>query len=108
MRIGIAADLPPSIGDEDEMMQVFQNLIDNAIEHGWRPIAPSSPAAPCCTRSAEDPGIGGRLGSESAPGKRAPGETSHRPGVRSREFRLPELRLPEHGVACAKAVSPRL
>lgn len=28
------ADLPPVIGDDDELTQVFQNLIDNAIKYG--------------------------------------------------------------------------
>lgn len=28
------ADLPPVIGDDDELTQVFQNLVDNAIKYG--------------------------------------------------------------------------
>ncbi len=41
MRIEVAADaaLPPAIGDTDELAQVFQNLIDNAIKYG-RPGTP--------------------------------------------------------------------
>jgi two-component system phosphate regulon sensor histidine kinase PhoR len=36
MRITIdaAADLPEVIGDSDELMQLFQNLLDNAIKYG--------------------------------------------------------------------------
>jgi two-component system phosphate regulon sensor histidine kinase PhoR len=30
----LAADLPPAIGESDQLAQVFQNLIDNAIKYG--------------------------------------------------------------------------
>jgi len=30
----VLSDLPPVIGDDDELTQVFQNLIDNAIKYG--------------------------------------------------------------------------
>ncbi len=34
-----ARDLPPVIGDGDELVQVFQNLVDNAIKYGRRGTA---------------------------------------------------------------------
>lgn len=33
-RVELPADLPPVLGDEDQLMQVFQNLVENAIKYG--------------------------------------------------------------------------
>lgn len=33
-RIDLPGDLPPVLGDEDQLMQVFQNLVENAIKYG--------------------------------------------------------------------------
>jgi two-component system phosphate regulon sensor histidine kinase PhoR len=46
MRIEVAvpAGLPPAIGDADELAQLFQNLVDNAIKYG-RPETPVRVAA---------------------------------------------------------------
>jgi two-component system phosphate regulon sensor histidine kinase PhoR len=34
VRVEIAPDLPPVLGDEDQLAQVIQNLMDNAIKYG--------------------------------------------------------------------------
>ena len=34
IRLGVPPDLPDVLGDRDELAQVFQNLIDNAIKYG--------------------------------------------------------------------------
>jgi two-component system phosphate regulon sensor histidine kinase PhoR len=34
LRLSLAPDLPPVQGDRDELAQVFQNLVDNAIKYG--------------------------------------------------------------------------
>jgi two-component system, OmpR family, phosphate regulon sensor histidine kinase PhoR len=34
IRLALAADLPDVLGDRDELAQVFQNLVDNAIKYG--------------------------------------------------------------------------
>ncbi|MFO1072020.1 MAG: ATP-binding protein [Geminicoccaceae bacterium] len=59
----IAAGLPAITGDPDQLQQLFENLIDNAVKYGsegkqvtvrarrsrrHRPIADRSPAAPAC------------------------------------------------------------
>jgi two-component system phosphate regulon sensor histidine kinase PhoR len=56
-RIAIDApdSLPPVVGDADELTQVFQNLIDNAISYG----SPGTPIRVAVRPLAELPGIGG-------------------------------------------------
>ena len=34
IKVQAVPDLPPTIGDQDELIQVFQNLIDNAVKYG--------------------------------------------------------------------------
>jgi two-component system, OmpR family, phosphate regulon sensor histidine kinase PhoR len=46
LELTLPDDLPEVIGDEDELAQVFQNLIDNAIKYG-RPHSTVSVAADC-------------------------------------------------------------
>jgi two-component system phosphate regulon sensor histidine kinase PhoR len=36
IRLALPSDLPSVLGDRDELAQVFQNLVDNAIKYGRR------------------------------------------------------------------------
>jgi two-component system, OmpR family, phosphate regulon sensor histidine kinase PhoR len=55
--LALPDDLPNVLGDEDELAQVFQNLIDNAIKYG-RPHSTVTVAADC---PATAPGLSGGL-----------------------------------------------
>ncbi|MDZ4737267.1 MAG: ATP-binding protein [Rhodospirillaceae bacterium] len=61
---GELATLPPIVGDADELAQVFQNLIDNAIKYG-RAGTPIRVSATLVTATAVGGGAGG---TRSAPG----------------------------------------
>ncbi len=53
IELDVPDDLPPVIGDTDQLIQVFQNLIDNAIQYGGGRIAVSARAVD------RIPGMGG-------------------------------------------------
>ncbi len=56
MAIRIEANpLPPVVGDADELAQVFQNLIDNAVKYGARETEVRVVAGPAETASAKAP-----------------------------------------------------
>jgi two-component system, OmpR family, phosphate regulon sensor histidine kinase PhoR len=50
IRAAVPADLPPAIGDPDELAQVFQNLIDNAIKYARAGTTISVEVAPSAKR----------------------------------------------------------
>ncbi len=52
IRIDAAADLPPALGDPDELAQVFQNLIDNAIKYARAGTAITVKVSPSAKRPA--------------------------------------------------------
>ncbi|MEX1109203.1 MAG: ATP-binding protein, partial [Dongiaceae bacterium] len=66
---GDLAALPPIVGDADELAQVFQNLIDNAIKYG-RAGTPIRVSAALVTGPVTGTGAGG---TRSAPGITRPG-----------------------------------
>jgi two-component system phosphate regulon sensor histidine kinase PhoR len=77
----VADDLPPVQGDADELAQVFQNLIDNAIKYGAQGTAIEIAAS-----------------------------RSHRllPGTRSGQRSAVQLVVRDHGVGIAREHLPRL
>ncbi|MBI1245300.1 MAG: PAS domain-containing protein [Alphaproteobacteria bacterium] len=77
----IAADLPPVLADGDQIAQVFQNLIDNAIKYG-RP--------------------GGRVRVSARVAERTP------PGFVARSSRYVEVRVEDDGEGIAREHLPRL
>ncbi|WP_413204605.1 ATP-binding protein [Rhodospirillum sp. A1_3_36] len=80
IRIESDAALPPAIGDGDQLSQIFQNLMDNAIKYGrpgtpvmvgvalcdrGPPAMPAALRAPCLKVSVRDQGEG--IGKEHLP-----------------------------------------
>ena len=57
VHVDIAGDLPPVIGDADQLAQVFQNLIDNAIKYG----RPSTAVRVTAQSAAKPITAGGRM-----------------------------------------------
>ncbi|MCF8479172.1 MAG: histidine kinase [Rhodospirillum sp.] len=80
IRIEAASDLSPAIGDGDQLSQIFQNLVDNAIKYGRTgtsvlirvascdrgpPAMPAALRSPCLKISVRDQGDG--IGKEHLP-----------------------------------------
>jgi two-component system, OmpR family, phosphate regulon sensor histidine kinase PhoR len=82
IRLDLPADLPPVLGDPDELAQVFQNLLDNAIKYS-RPGTPIE--------------LGARPSPKVLPGAR-PGERAGAVAVMVRD----------HGEGIAREHLPRL
>jgi two-component system, OmpR family, phosphate regulon sensor histidine kinase PhoR len=82
IRLDLPADLPPVLGDPDELAQVFQNLLDNAIKYS-RPGTPIE--------------VGARPSPKVLPGAR-PGERAGAVAVMVRD----------HGDGIAREHLPRL
>jgi two-component system phosphate regulon sensor histidine kinase PhoR len=86
-------DLPNVLGDEDELAQVFQNLIDNAIKYG-RPKTTVTVAADCPSTNASAGGHFVRI-AVSDQGEGIPGE--HLPRLTERFYRVDNARSRELG-----------
>ncbi|MEQ8586527.1 MAG: ATP-binding protein [Thalassobaculaceae bacterium] len=56
VRVEVAADLPPVIGEPDELTQVLQNLMDNAIKYGRSGTVVEVSAEPAARVPAAYPG----------------------------------------------------
>ena len=58
IRLAVPPDLPDVLGDRDELAQVFQNLIDNAIKYGRVgseiTLRAATGSRPCCGNSVSD------------------------------------------------------
>jgi len=54
----IPADLPPVAGDEDDLMRVYQNLVDNAIKYGFSETPVVLTVTPLTPGSAESRALG--------------------------------------------------
>jgi two-component system phosphate regulon sensor histidine kinase PhoR len=97
-------DLPPVSGDDDELTQVFQNLIDNAIKYGregstvriagWTvaQAAPTGAATPLSARRLDRPGVAIAVMDE---GEGIPRE--HLPRLTERFYRIDTARSRELG-----------
>jgi two-component system phosphate regulon sensor histidine kinase PhoR len=93
LEIAAAAGLPPAIGDENELWQVFQNLIDNAIKYG----AEGKLVEIRC-ELAERPLAGGRSALRVAVRDRGPGIAhEHLPRLTERFYRADAARSRELG-----------
>ena len=85
--------LPDVVGDEDELAQVFQNLIDNAIKYG-RPHSTVRVAADCLVGGAGPNGRFVRI-AVADQGEGIPGE--HLPRLTERFYRVDNARSRELG-----------
>jgi two-component system phosphate regulon sensor histidine kinase PhoR len=86
-------DLPDVVGDEDELAQVFQNLIDNAIKYG-RPQSTVKVAADCLAGASGHNGGSVRL-AVADQGEGIPSE--HLPRLTERFYRVDNARSRELG-----------
>ena len=91
LELALPDDLPEVIGDEDELAQVFQNLIDNAIKYA-RPNSAVKVAADC---PASAPGGGFVRIAVTDQGEGIPSE--HLPRLTERFYRVDNARSRELG-----------
>ena len=87
LELTLPDDVPDALGDEDELAQVFQNLIDNAIKYG-KPNSTVRVAADC-------PGGGFLRVAVSDQGEGIPGE--HLPRLTERFYRVDNARSRQMG-----------
>jgi two-component system phosphate regulon sensor histidine kinase PhoR len=81
IRLALASDLPPVIGEEDELTQIFQNLLDNALKYG---------------RAGTEVEVSGSVTSELPP------------GMADRAGPAVRLEVKDHGEGIAREHLPRL
>jgi two-component system, OmpR family, phosphate regulon sensor histidine kinase PhoR len=93
LELALADGLPNVIGDEDELAQVFQNLIDNAIKYG-RPQSMVRVAADCLAGAPGHNGGSVRI-SVADQGEGIPSE--HLPRLTERFYRVDNARSRELG-----------
>ena len=94
LELTLPGDLPDVQGDEDELAQVFQNLIDNAIKYG-RPHSTVRVAADCLASGAGSSNGGFVRIAVADEGEGIPSE--HLPRLTERFYRVDNARSRELG-----------